>query len=196
MLVAAATALAVGYAAGSINAPAPAPLATHSTMVHAAVADVDAPAARTAALASADTVRGHDMAGMSGMQDAPADPSVGTLSWLVGGVPRPVPGSVPVTGDVVAIFDLRAGPTRGTRLLDVHLLRAGSDRAVNPQSVSASGDMRDMPHGAFRRTAEGQGGGMYRLELPLEMPGVWDVTVQILDSSGKAEVRLSIDLPS
>ena len=68
--------------------------------------------------------------------------------------------------------------------------------AVGTQSVAATGDMRDMPHGAFRRTAEARGGDVYRVELPLEMPGVWDVTLQIVDGLGKAEVRLSIDVPS
>jgi hypothetical protein len=134
----------------------------------------------------------HDM---SAMHSAPNDPSLGTLSWLVGGIPRPIPGAVPVAGDVLARIDLRAGSSRTHRLLDLHLLHAGSRAAATPDSVMASGDMRDMPHGSFRRQADVLGGGMYRLDLPLEMPGVWEVTVQIADGATKTDIRISIDLP-
>jgi hypothetical protein len=132
---------------------------------------------------------------MTAMHGAPTDPSVGTLSWLVGGMPRPIPGAVPVAGDVVATFDLGAGSSRSRRLLDLHLLHASTNSVATAESVIARGDMRDMPHGSFRELSNSLGGGMYRLDLPLEMPGVWDLTVQVVDGATKAEIRLSIDVP-
>jgi hypothetical protein len=81
------------------------------------------------------------------------------------------------------------------RVLDLRLLHASTGSTATPDSVIARGDMRDMPHAAFRQQANALGGGMYRLDLPLEMPRVWDVKIQIVDGPAKAEVRLSIGVP-
>lgn len=133
--------------------------------------------------------------------DGSGGPRVGgddRYSVLLDGAAAPYSNGQPVVvaNDLTAEVTIVPREGRWVRLTTIRLYRKETPEAtVAEAAIAARVTMRDMPNVDFHEEVTNLGNGAYEIPLRFSMPGVWRLTLHILDGADDGTVQFDLDLP-